>query len=49
MDHLQFSHRAINVEDQVICKYLNYHLKSNGAFEFEKEISASDVDPEKLV
>ena len=56
MDHLQFFHRGINVEDQMICKYLNYHLKNNGAFEYEKEIlatnveiSASVVDPDKLV
>ena len=49
MDHLQFFHRAINVENQMICKYLNCHLKSDEAFEFQKDISASDVDPDKLV
>ena len=49
MDHLQFFHRAINVEDQVICKYLSHHLKSDEAFEIKKEILASDVDPDKLV
>lgn len=44
MDHLQFFQRTINIEDQMICRYLNHHLR---AFEFEKKNLASDVDPDK--
>ena len=50
MDHLQFFHRdamPINLEDKVICNYLNHHMTSNREFELEKEISASDIDPNR--
>lgn len=46
MDHLQFFHRVISIEDKIISKYLNHHMTKKGVYEFE-EISASDVDPEK--
>ena len=46
MDYLQFFHRAINIDDQMICKYLKHHL-TNRVYEFKKEISASHVDPNK--
>ena len=52
VDHLQFFHRdtvAVNVEDKMIYKYLNLHMKNNREFELKEEIAASDVDPEKLV
>ena len=50
MDHLQFFHRdalPVIVEDKVIDNYLNHRMTSNREFELEKEISASDVDPDK--
>ena len=50
MDHLQFFHRdalPVNIEDKVVYNYLNRHMTSNREFELEKEISASDVDPDK--
>ena len=50
MDHLQFFHRdalPVNLEDKVINDYLNHHMTSNREFELEKEISASDIDPDR--
>ena len=47
LDHLRYFHRAIKVEDQVISDYLNHHLTNNKVSEYEKQISASDVDPDK--
>ena len=52
MDHLQFFHRdvlPVTIRDDIIYKYLNHHMKSIREFESAKEISASDVDPGKLV
>ena len=52
MDHLQYFCRdalAVTIKDDIIYKYLNYHMRSIREFESAKEISASDVDPGKLV
>ena len=52
MDHLQFFHRdtvAVSIEDKMIYKYLNAHMRNDSEFELLGEVAASDVHPEKLV
>ena len=52
MDHLQFFRRdalPVTIRDDIIYKYLNHHMRSTRQYESTKEISASDVDPDKLV